>query len=63
MLYYYDTPLTKQYIRRQINKIKRNKNRRFQKEENKSLLIFCIGTTLFFILFYLTLLNSPTMVK
>lgn len=61
-MYYYDTPLTKEEIRRGLNRIKRKRNRRFQKAENKYLLIFFIGTICFTILFCLSLLNSPTMI-
>lgn len=62
-LYYYDTLLSIGHKRRSLNIIKRKRNRRFQKEENKSLFIFFLGTIIFSFICAWALLNSPTFIK
>lgn len=63
MLYYYDTLLSVGHKRRSLNIIKRKRNRRDRKNENKSYMIFFLGTIMFSLICCWVLLNSPTMLK
>ena len=63
MLYYYDTPISKGHKRRSLKRLQRKRNKRFLKNEIKSLIYFYIYGILFTVIFCWALLNSPTMMK